>query len=184
MTSGRTVIIKRVALGLGAALIIACFTFVLLLNNPPKRNRYLIPEGYAGWLCVTFEASGASALPIEDGFFMVRFPADGRVVTSTAVEGGKMRDEFFYYTPAQRIPFDAGRSLGGGYTVSGGSNPQGVTYKFWVSADARADYGRFVADKPDTCGPFPGYTSSNKSVNAEVIAAGSDRLWSAGYLQR
>jgi hypothetical protein len=180
MTAKRTALV----LGVAVALVIAFVYIAMLVAYSPKRNRFLIPEGYAGWLCVTFAAPGAPALPIEDGFHLVLFPADGGVVTSTAVEGGKMRDEFYYYVADRRSPFDAGQSLGGGYTVSGGSNPPGATFKFWVSPDARADYARFVADKPDTCGPFPGYKSSNSSVNADVLAAISARLGPAGYLQR
>ncbi len=167
MTTSRASIAKRVAFGLAVILAITG-VLLALLTYQPKRNRYLIPEGYAGWLCVTFEAPGAPALPIEDGFTVVRFPADGRVVTSTVVEGGKLRDEFSYYSSDRRIPFDATRSLGGGYTLSGGTNPSGVTYKFWVSSDARADYPRFVVDKPDTCGPFPAYTSSNFSLGTDT----------------
>jgi len=92
----------------------------------------LIPEGYAGWLCVTFGTPAAPPLPAEDGFYLVRFPADGRVLTSTVVEGGKMRDEFYYYVAERRIPLDAGQSLGGGYTLIGGASRAGVTCKFGV----------------------------------------------------
>lgn len=185
MTSSRASIAKRVAFGLAAVIVIAGVLFALLTHQP-KRNRYLIPQGYAGWLCVTFEAPGAPALAIEDGFTVVRFPADGRVVTSTVVEGGKLRDDFSYYSSDRRLPFDAARSLGGGYTLSGGANPPGVTYKFWVSSDARADYPVFVADKPDTCGPFLAYTSSNESPDTEtqLQAAASPRVLRSGQRQR
>jgi hypothetical protein len=185
MTSRRLAIAKRVAFGLGAFLVIAG-VLLAFLTYQPKRNRYLIPEGYAGWLCVTFEAPRTPPLPIEDGFAVVRFPADGRVVTSTVAEGGKLRDEFYYYISDRRKPFDVARSLGGGYSLGGGSNPPGVTYKFWVSPNARVDYLRFVANKPDTCGPFAGYTSSNMLIDTDTqqYEAASQQLLRAGHRQR
>ena len=153
MTSRRLAIAKRMVFGLGVLLAIAG-VLLALLSYQPKRNRYLIPEGYAGWLCVTFEVLGAPPLLIEDGFTVVRFPADGRAVTSTALQGGEMRDEFYFYFSDRRMPFDAAKNLGGGYTVSGPPNLPGLMYKFWVSPNATVDYPRFVAGKADTCGPF------------------------------
>ena len=185
MSSKRASIAKIVAFGLAVVIAIAG-GFFAQLTHQPKGNRYLIPHGYVGWLCVTFEVTDAPALSIEDGFTVVRFPADGRVVTSTAVDGGKLRDEFSYYSSDRRIPFDTAKSLGGGYTVSGGDTPPGVTYKFWVSSDARADYSRFVADKSDTCGPFLARTSSKKSPepDTQLQAAASSGMLSSGQVKR
>ena len=45
--------VRMAMLGLGSILAAYLVTAYLLDAMAEKRNRYLIPEGYAGWLCVT-----------------------------------------------------------------------------------------------------------------------------------
>jgi hypothetical protein len=137
-----------------AALALAALYFVL---SPPKRHRYLIPEGYAGWLCVTFSVPGAPSLPTEDGFKVVRYPRSGVVETSDVGILGKMKDEFLYYADPGRRPLDVGLEMGGGYTVAPAETPERYTFKYWVSRNARKDFPSFVQNSPDECGPFPNY---------------------------
>jgi hypothetical protein len=40
-------------------------------------ERYLIPSGYVGWIQVRFGIPGAPPLPMEDGFYLMRIPANG-----------------------------------------------------------------------------------------------------------
>lgn len=64
----------------GAFLIIA--TQVVISSNGQTRTlpyRFLIPEGYVGWIRVDFDVSGAPRLPIEDGFYIFEFPESGRL---------------------------------------------------------------------------------------------------------
>ena len=64
----------RVLLKLFLVLVIGIAALLVLLDaNTPKRNLYLIPEGYHGWLCTTFLAAGKPPLPVEDGYRVVKF---------------------------------------------------------------------------------------------------------------
>ena len=42
-----------------------------------RPNRYLLPDGYIGWVRVNYRIKGAPALPIEDGYYLLRFPMNG-----------------------------------------------------------------------------------------------------------
>lgn len=155
-----------VALGTLVVLVVAIGFFIDAAM--PKRHRYLIPENFAGWLCVSYKVAGAADLPTEDGFRVVRFPSTGVVETSFEGLSGKYKDEFYYYSGGERRPLDVGREMGGGYTVAKAETPDRYTFKFWVSRDARADHEQYVNGKPDSCGPFPGYTSALASSNSTV----------------
>lgn len=144
-TAARLLRYVGIALGTLAALVVGIALFIDA--QTPKRNRYLIPQGYAGWLCVTYKIVGAADLPVEDGFRVVRFPATGSVETLFEGLPGKYKDEFYYYSAAERQKLDVGREMGGGYTVAKAEAPDRYTFKFWVSRDARSDYEKYVQDK-------------------------------------
>lgn len=72
------------------------------------KYRFLIPEGYVGWIRVDFDVVGAPALPVEDGFYIFKFPESGRLQTSSA-DVLDRRNEFFYYSNDGKYPLsDAG----------------------------------------------------------------------------
>lgn len=60
--------------------------------------RFLIPEGYVGWIRVDFDVSNAPQLPIEDGFYIFKFPESGRLQTSSSDVVESRRNEFHYYS--------------------------------------------------------------------------------------
>jgi len=47
---------------------------------------------------VDFRVDDAPALPIEDNYYIFRFPQTGQLVTSTDIEFGRAKDEFYYYS--------------------------------------------------------------------------------------
>jgi hypothetical protein len=49
---------------------------------------YELPPGLSGWVAVELEVADAPPLPIVDGRRVVRFPASGRVATSSKQESG------------------------------------------------------------------------------------------------
>jgi hypothetical protein len=84
---------------LGAFLIIA--TQVGIYSNSQTRTfpyRFLIPEGYVGWVRVDFDVAGAPPLPIEDGFYIFKFTESGRLQTSSSDVVESRRNEFLYYS--------------------------------------------------------------------------------------
>ena len=65
-------------------------------------DRYLIPEGFVGWVEIDYGVAGAQPLPIEDGHALFRFSQSGRLATSTPLEFGTAKDEYFYVSAAGR----------------------------------------------------------------------------------
>lgn len=177
MTPKTTKHVRYIGVGLGTLVVIGIGIAVFLDAALPKRHRYLIPEGFAGWLCVSYKIPAAADLPIEDGFRVVRFPSTGIVETSFEGLPGKYQDEFYYYSQAARHALDVGREMGGGYTIAKAETPDRYTFKFWVSREARADYDSYVNGKSDDCGPFPGYrnaaTSSNTTAATDARKSGA-----------
>ena len=72
------------------------------------KYRFLIPEGYVGWIRVDFDVVGAPSLPVEGVFYIFKFPESGRLRTSSA-DILDRRNEFFYYSTHGKYPLnDAG----------------------------------------------------------------------------
>jgi hypothetical protein len=61
-------------------------------------SRFLIPEGYTGWVRIEFEVQGAPALPMEGGEFILRISPDGVLRTSSAERYGWAKDHYYYYS--------------------------------------------------------------------------------------
>jgi hypothetical protein len=131
---------KRVAWGLYAGF---CGIVALGLGCEQQRrpSRYLVPEGYVGWVRVEFGVQGAPALPIEDGFYLVRFSPSGLLKTSSDIEYGIARDEYYYFSRAKRLRLrETGWSEGGmiwGGNISGPphSNIPALAKVSWKAAE-------------------------------------------------
>jgi hypothetical protein len=95
------------------------------LQNEPRRRpvRYLIPDGYVGWVKINFRVQSAPALPIEDGYYLARMPEAGELGTSSDIEYGWAKDEYYYYVDDTRHPLKA-TTWGGGGFIWGGFNGQ------------------------------------------------------------
>ena len=52
-----------------------------ILKSKGRPQKYLFPEGYIGWVRLNFKRS-APASPIEDGFYVFKFPVTGEVIVS------------------------------------------------------------------------------------------------------
>ena len=91
----------RVIVGsLGLALLISVGLWLGLgaRNNSLRSLRFLIPEGYTGWVRVEFEAQGAPPLPMEGGHYVLKIPPDGVFRTSSAEQYGWAKDHYYYYS--------------------------------------------------------------------------------------
>lgn len=123
-----------------AFVVFVVFSFTLISSeDTAKRNRYLIPEGYKGWLCLTYSVPGAPILKLEDGFRLVEFSKSGVVETFTKGMPGKYKDEFLFYSSNKRREINYEKEMGGGYTVSQNKNSTQYTFKFWVSPNAKEE---------------------------------------------
>jgi hypothetical protein len=91
---------------------LCCLSLILILlafsgstacqEKQRRSSRYLIPEGYVGWVRVNFNVKDAPALLIEEGYYLFKFPPDGKLNTSSAIEYGWGNDEYYYYSSNTR----------------------------------------------------------------------------------
>lgn len=91
----------RVVIGtLTLALLMALASWLTMSshNSTQRSLRFLIPEGYTGWVRVEFEAQGAPPLPMEGGHYVLKIPPDGVFRTSSAEQYGWAKDHYYYYS--------------------------------------------------------------------------------------
>jgi hypothetical protein len=86
-----------------------------------RSSRYLIPEGYVGWVRVNFDVKDAPPLSIEDGYYLFKFASDGKLNTSSGMEYGWGSDEYYYYSSNTRRKLKA-TGWGGGGMIWGDFN--------------------------------------------------------------
>lgn len=112
-----------------------------------RPSRYLIPDGYVGWVKIYFEVSDAPTLPIEDEHYLFVFPPTGIIKTSSKEEFGvSSYDDYYYFVGNKRQPlkqtvWGAGGMIWGGHT---GSDFQG----FFVGTESQYRMYAAYQDKP------------------------------------
>ncbi len=67
-------------------------------NTAPRSFRFLIPEGYRGWVRVEFEVPGMPSLPTEAGQIVIEIPPSGTLRTSSPEQYGWARDTYVFYS--------------------------------------------------------------------------------------
>lgn len=65
-----------------------------------RSSRFLIPEGYTGWVRVEFDVQGEPALLSEDGQYLLRIPPNGLLKTSSPEQFGWAKDAYYFYSGA------------------------------------------------------------------------------------
>jgi hypothetical protein len=73
-------------------------------NSAPRSFRFLIPEGYRGWVHVEFEIPGLPPLPMEGGQIVIKIPPSGILRTSSPEQYGWARDTYVFYSNASLQP--------------------------------------------------------------------------------
>ena len=73
-------------------------------SSTPRSLRFLIPEGYSGWVRVEFETPGAPPLPQDAGQTMVTIPTSGSLKTSSPEQYGWAKDSYAFYSNAGLRP--------------------------------------------------------------------------------
>jgi Family of unknown function (DUF6843) len=91
-------------------IVVGAFTVILLTtialwlglstrSTIHRSSRFLIPEGYSGWIRIEFEVPGAPPLPMEGTQYILKIPSDGTLRTSSAEQYGWADDKYFFYSP-------------------------------------------------------------------------------------
>ncbi|HXT61572.1 MAG TPA: hypothetical protein VN696_00915 [Pyrinomonadaceae bacterium] len=102
---------KAIAILRYAAFVALATTLSAQEQAKPLPYRFLIPEGYVGWIRVDFDAEGAPALPIEEGFYVFKFPESGHLRTSSHDVVESRRNQFFYYSSEGKYRIHVGGPL-------------------------------------------------------------------------
>jgi Family of unknown function (DUF6843) len=121
--------------------------FLLLTGCPPAEtrtgSRYLIPKGYVGWVRLDFSVANAEPARLQDGLYEFRFPREGRLQTSSRMEFGWAKDQYFYYSGSElsqirQTGWGEGGSIWGSVNSGDGSQMFFVgteeQYQTWVKA--------------------------------------------------
>ena len=90
-----------------------------LTSRPPCD--YYLPDHFVGWAAITYAVPKAAPLPIVAGRYQIRFPANGRVSTSTRFKEGSARDRYFYYSSKGVVRELRETGWGGGGMIWAGS---------------------------------------------------------------
>ena len=155
---------KRRCLIVTLLLVVNGVAFPCACQEQKRRpSRYLVPEGYVGWVRITFRKNGAPPLPIEDNHYLFKFPASGLLETSSDIEYGVGSDEYFYYCGDTRRKIDGGSMTWGGYTGWSGNNfaeRTDVHEGFFVGTEEQ--FKTLGADKDENYQPKIGAVDKSK----------------------
>jgi len=97
----------RILVGIVTLILVIGLGVWLSINTrsvTPRSWRFLIPEGYSGWVRVEFEIPGAPPLPEDGGQTVVRIPSSGSLKTSSPEQYGWAKDSYAFYSNAGARP--------------------------------------------------------------------------------
>ncbi|TXK75382.1 DUF6843 domain-containing protein [Paenibacillus sp. N3.4] len=57
----------------------------------PEHHKYIVPDGYTGWVKVTFDQAGYPPLEKKYRTYLYAVPANGQLVTSSRMKAGSMQ---------------------------------------------------------------------------------------------
>ena len=91
--------------------VLACFWPWRGRRDP---NRYLVPDGYVGWVVIDYGVRGAAPVPLREGALELAIPATGRLQTSSKPEYGFAADEWeLVNAVGTRTPIEGSDTPGG-----------------------------------------------------------------------
>ena len=116
----------RIIVGISSLIILTALAIWMglgAMQSSVRSWRFLIPEGYTGWVRIEFEIQNAPALPNEGGHFVVKIPAGVVLRTSSPEQYGPANDEYFYYSAQETRPLPV---TGSGALIWGKINGEAV----------------------------------------------------------
>ncbi len=87
-----------------STLFMAIFLIGFWLSLKRTNRRYIIPEGYSGWVTIRYNYPDAAPLPKFDEYWELHIPDSGYLYTSSPLEKGWGKDEFFWNGPSGMRP--------------------------------------------------------------------------------
>lgn len=114
------------------------FTIALLATSCSDRERspnvYLLPENFSGWTCIDFDRPECPETPYVDGKWVFSFPSTGYLCTSSTIEYGRAKDEWYFLANNKRIPVPGYLLQHGGVSNVGSStdNPESTVQSMFI----------------------------------------------------
>lgn len=160
-------LLKRVLIACGVAVAGyygLIYGYLAYLNHLPKEERYLIPEGYVGWIIIHYMMPQYPDIPTnEDGLKIIKIPITGEFKTSfnpTTIgrAEGRYGSEYYFYSKngIREVPIELIDWRGN----VGRVNENGKYYEFrtrlWVGTQEQyAQYGMASYENPEPGSLFP-----------------------------
>jgi len=136
----------------GIWLVLLPLAFSTQRCEPTRRpSRYLIPDGYVGWVNIYFEVQDKPPLPVEERHYLFNIPSTGELQTSSRLVGGIANDDYYYVDQhGNRHKLESTGWGDGGmiWAETTGNDDRGNVYeRFFVGTEKQLkDYG-FKMDK-------------------------------------
>ena len=138
---------KKRFIGVGTCVLTGCWWFMWTMGSAISMSpsiirhptTYLIPNGYIGWVEIQYDVD-APPLPISDGKYICRIPANGSLRTASALENGWAKDEYFYYLgdgslePLRETGWGKGGMIWGGETETSVDSSTNATQSLFRSS--------------------------------------------------
>ena len=104
--------IKRAAIVVATAAFLyfaAIYGYYFYLNSLPKESRYLIPDGYVGWIVIHYIDKSSPDIPNYNGVKIYKIPPSGEFRTSYNPTTDQLKEkrygsEYFYYSESGLKP--------------------------------------------------------------------------------
>jgi len=131
MLHAKLVLVIRILVVVGAT-----FSIASCQGKERTPHRYLIPDGYVGWVRVDFAVKGAAEITSEDASHVFRIPENGLLRTSSTLSYGVARDEYYYYfgDSLRKLPSTrsgAGGMIWAGFNGSSTDGPNNHIYEYF-----------------------------------------------------
>ena len=108
-------------------------------------SRFLVPEGYVGWLLLEYNMKAAQAAPVEGAVKVFRFPASGTLEISSSGPERGAEDQYFFYSidgALHEIPTDYRNGKGMIWGQHEGTR-DGTLSQFGFFVGTEAQYRKF-----------------------------------------
>lgn len=118
-------------------LIIVCFAagaiILLSISEDKTTHKYMLPDGFTGWVEIIYEQPGYPALKTEGNTYIYNIPESGKLLTSTQNITGPMAFNYIDRNGKliefpKHIPMIHGVNTSSGSSSSGEIFPQKVTF--------------------------------------------------------
>lgn len=122
-----------------SVVIVTCLLIFTACQEKRQPNRYLIPQGYSGWVKTVYNVKDASPLPRDGEYLIHKFPDSGVITTATFCQSGWALDEFYFYTETNALekiaPEKMIHSQGNSMQYESNGQITNVETRFFVGTD-------------------------------------------------